>query len=117
MSLLPPSEIREVSGISPEESEKIQDFLQGAIYAWCKNQKGKWFALRDLMGGDNFDWNGTALQVLFYKHENLGKTDEDAIRAAAKDCGWLLKKAIHTDERVFETKTENLTRKYRWVQS
>jgi len=49
------SQSRKVNGISAEETLRIKDFLQGAVYCWCKNNKGEWFSLRDLMGGDNYD--------------------------------------------------------------
>jgi len=45
------SQSRKVNGISAEETLRIKDFLQGAVYCWCKNNKGEWFSLRDLMGG------------------------------------------------------------------
>ena len=39
----------------------------------------------------------------------------DAVERAGKDGGWLLKKMIDADTRKFETKKEELIRKYRWV--
>jgi hypothetical protein len=52
MSLTEESQLRSVSGISDEEKQRILDFLQGAVYCWCKNRKDEWFSLRDLMGGE-----------------------------------------------------------------
>lgn len=115
MALKNPSEIRSVSGITDIEKEKIFDFLQGAVYCWCKNRKDEWFSLRDLMGGDNYDWDGTPLLPLYNKHINKGKASEEAIRDTGKDCGWILKRVINKDKRTFETKKEDLIRKYRWV--
>jgi len=114
MSLLEKSEIREVQGISNQQKLRIIDFLQGAVYSWCKNRANEWFSMRDLMGGDNFYWEGTPLYELFQKHINLGKNADDAIGAAGKDSGWILKKVIVNDKRKFETKKEELIRKYRW---
>ncbi len=37
--LVKKSEIREVRGISNEQRQRILDFLQGAVYSWCKNRK------------------------------------------------------------------------------
>ena len=116
MSLTEPSEIREVTGISPEERQSIIDFLQGAVYCWCKNRKNEWFSMRDLMGGDNFYWQGTPLVVLYDKHENLGKNSESAVKDAGKDSGWLLKRVINDDLRSFDTVVEEQIRKYRWVE-
>ena len=68
MSLIPISEIRDVSAITKAEKQRIYDFLQGGIYCWCKNRPHEWFAIKDLLGGENFDWNGTPLIVLYHKH-------------------------------------------------
>ena len=37
------------------------------------------------------------------------------VKAAGQDAGRLLKKVIERDKRHFETKTEELIRKYKWV--
>ncbi len=68
MTLIPSSEIRDVTGLTRQQEGDIRNFLQGAVYTWCKNRKDEWFALRDLMGGDNYDWSDTPLQVLYDKH-------------------------------------------------
>lgn len=115
MTLIPSSEVRHVSGLTKQQESDIENFLQGAVYAWCKNNKNKWFALRDLMGGDNFDWGDTPLQALYDKHTAQGKTHADAVAAAGRDGGWMLKKVIAFDGRQFETKEEAMTRQYRWI--
>lgn len=112
MSLKEPSENREVSGITDQEKSNIVNFLQGAVYCWCKNRKDEWFSMRDLKGGDNFYWEGTPLQCLYNKHEPIAN---DPFAAAGKDGGWLLKKVINKDKRSFESKKEDLIRKYRWI--
>lgn len=104
-----------VTGVSESEKQRIRDFLQGAVYCWCKNRKDEWFAVRTLMGGDNFHWDATPLKPLFDKHVTKGKTPKEAIDAAGKDCGKLLKQVVSNDRRSFETKTEALTRQYRWI--
>ncbi|WP_313360784.1 hypothetical protein [Empedobacter sp.] len=105
--------LRGVYGITQQEEQRIIDFLQGAVYCWCKNRKDEWFGVRDLMGGDNFYWEDTPLLPLFIKHQNRGV--KDPVDAAGKDCGWLLKKVIIMDKRNFETEEIQLTRKYKWV--
>ena len=112
MALVPNSSTRKVRGLSEADRIRIRDFLQGAVYCWCKNRKKEWFALRDLMGGDNFFWQGTPMIALWKKHK--GKT-ADPVKEAAKDGGWLLKRVIVDDRRKFETKQEGLVRHYRWT--
>ena len=106
--------IRSVMGISTDEEKAISNFLQGAVYCWCKNRKGEWFSLRDLMGGDNYYWNNTPLFRLWEKQNALGK--ENPVEEAGKECGWILKKVIAEDKRNFETKKEELIRKYKWIE-
>jgi hypothetical protein len=115
MTLIPKSEIRNVNDITDNEYQRIYDYLQGAVYCWCKNRKGEWFSARELFGGENFDWNGTPLIKLFEKHIKKGKNEDDSIKDAGKDVGWILKKVIDDDSRDFETKKEELIRKYLWL--
>jgi hypothetical protein len=105
------SEIRNVKGITLQQEEDIINFLQGAIYCWCNNNDG-WFSMRDFAGRDNFHWQGTPLFCLYKKHEEANS--DDPVKAAGKDSGWLLKKAIDQDKREFLTKKEDFIRKYRW---
>jgi hypothetical protein len=114
MALDPPSEVRAVRGITDEEIEGIRNFLQGAVYCWVKNRPNEQFALRNLVGGENFEWQGTPLYCLFEKHIQLGKADADAITAAAKDAGWLLKAVVSDDKRTFIHGDAGLANGYRW---
>ena len=98
--------IYEVYRISDEKKRRIMDYLQGAVYCWCKNRKGEWFAARDLLGGDNFYWQGTPMIALYEESEDFAQ--------AAIDAGKLLKRVIAEDKRSFETKKEALVRQYRW---
>ncbi|MGD0037570.1 MAG: hypothetical protein ABSC53_09790 [Bacteroidota bacterium] len=115
MALTPPSQLREVYGITENEKDRIRNFLQGAVYCWCKNRKDEWFSLRDLMGGKNYYWEGTPLVVLYEKQERAGVPNQSAIEQAGKEAGWLLKRVISDDLRRFETQEEELVRKYRWI--
>jgi len=112
MALSVTSSVRKVGGITPAQDELICAFLQGAVYCWCKNRRDEWFALRDLMGGDNFFWRGTPLIVLWDKHNGRAA---DPLKEAAKDAGWLLKKVIDADRRTFESREEGLVKQYRWT--
>ncbi len=114
MTLNTQSELRDVFGISDIEKDLIKAYMQGAVYSWVKNRKDEWFAVRDLVGGENFDWNGTPLQVLYDKHIDAGKDEESAIKSAARDLGWLVKTVLHEDRRTFEVVKEELVNKYRW---
>ena len=113
MIIIGNKELRSVSVISADEERDIMNFLQGAVYCWCKNRKNEWFSLRDLMGGDNYCWNDTPMIKLWEKHSKLEK--DDPVGEAGKDGGWLLKKVVHKDKRKFETKEEDVIRKYRWI--
>ncbi|OFX70096.1 MAG: hypothetical protein A2X12_06325 [Bacteroidetes bacterium GWE2_29_8] len=116
MTLIKQTEVRNVINISKEQELEIMSFLQGAVYCWCKNRRDEWFSMRDLMGGDNYYWEGTPLEYLYEKHaDTLGKDKEDAIKDAGKDSGWLLKKVISQDKRSFDSKKEELIRKYKWI--
>jgi hypothetical protein len=97
------------------EKDRINDFLQGAVYCWCKNREQEWFSLRDLMGGDNYDWTHTPLSALYNKQVNEGAADP--VKEAGKECGRLLIEVIINDARNFETKIEELIRKYHWINS
>lgn len=104
-----------VNGFKENEIKEMCSFLQGAVYCWCKNRRNEWFAARDLIGGDNYYWEGTPLMRL-YKHYLNDEQDngEYAIEEAGKAAGRLLKKVLFEDKRVFETK-EGYTRMYRWT--
>jgi hypothetical protein len=115
MSLSQNSELREVHGIGDTEKAQIKAFLQGAVYCWVKNRKGEPFAVRDLVGGENGNWSGTPLQVLYAKHVGQGKDDEAASDAAGRDLGWLVKSVLAEDKRTFEASKDGLVSSYRWI--
>ena len=99
------------------EIQKIKDFMQGAVYCWCKNCKDddlhpKWFAAHDLFGGDNYFWEGTPLFKLYEWHERNGSADP--IKMAGRDAGHLLKEILYNDRRNFHTR-EGFTREYQWA--
>ena len=64
--------------LSTEEIELAKRYLQGTIHSFCKNNPGKAFSLRDLVGGENKDWGETPLQPIYDYHISLGKTKEKA---------------------------------------
>ena len=105
--LVEESEIREVHGITDEQRQRILDYLQGAVYCWCKNRKDKWFAARDLLGGDNFYWEGTPMFALYEKSKD--------VEQAGKDAGWLLKKMLNDDKRTFKSSEDGRSKIYLWT--
>ena len=113
--LIPESALRDVTGFSDNEKELMKSYLQGLVYSWAKNRKDENFAARDLVGGENFEWQGTPLYPLYEKHINWGKTSEEAIKAAAKDLGWLLKTVLAEDKRHFNANSSGYTAEYCWV--
>jgi len=115
MAFTEPSRLQEVHGIEDDKKSLIKAFLQGAVYCWGKNRKGEPFAVRDLMGGDNFEWQGTPLYVLYEKHFNGGKDNDSAIKAAAIDLGWLLKTVLAEDKRTFKISTAGRVNTYEWI--
>lgn len=113
MSLIEGGLIKDVHIINEVEKQRVMDFLQGAVYCWCKNRKGEWFSVRDLMGGDNYFWEGTPLNRLYEKFAENGS--QNPVADAGKSCGMLLKTVIAADRREFFTKdNEDLIRKYQW---
>ena len=62
---------KRVNGFTDEQLYLMKAFLQGAVYCWCKNRKDEWFAARDLLGGDNYYWQGTPLFPLYKRQANL----------------------------------------------
>ncbi len=115
MTLKNPSVVRNVTGITDEEKQRIYDYLHGMVYSWCASNRDGWFSARDMLGNVNFNWSGTPLQVLYDKHINEGKNPKKAIKAAGKDAGWLLKHLIANDQRQFETRLYGFIRQYRWI--
>ena len=78
-----------------------------------QNFNDKEFALRDLMGGENFEWTGTPLYSLWEKHKKLRA--DNPVKSAGIDAGWILKKVILNDKRKFELRKSEMTNKYRWI--
>jgi len=115
MALVPSSKVRKVRGISPAQNEQITNYMQGAIYGWIKSHKSTKFAVRDLVGGVNFDWSGTPLYALYKKHRDAGKNVDAAITGAGIDLGWIVKGLLTSDKRAFKAGKKGLVRGYTWL--
>lgn len=117
MSIIQQTDVRKVTGITKEQYDAIFYFLQGAVYSWCKSKSHEWFSIRELLGGENYFWDGTPLLALYEKHKTqLGKDWASAVEGADKDARWILKEVIANDKRVFETKKDDAIRVYKWAE-
>lgn len=112
MTIRPESELREPSNLNANDRELIRAFMQGAIYCWVKNQPNVPFAVRDLVGGLNTNWNQTPLQILYDRHIEAGRTDEEAFDLAAKDIGWIVKTLLAEDRRTFQVDNSGFVNTY-----
>lgn len=115
MSLLNNAKLRNVSGILPTQKTAIKSFMRRAIYAWIRNRPGQVFAVRDLVGGPNWDWSGTPLYDLFDRHHKAGKNNASAMKRAAIDLGWLVKSVLAEDKRSFLSTKTWRANGYSWI--
>ncbi len=106
--------IENISAIDKREMELIKAFLQGAVYCWVKNIKDEVFALRDLVGGENNNWENTPLELLYKKHSNE-KNNKSANIAAGQDAGKILKLVLSEDKIVFEVSDAGHTNGYKRI--
>ena len=105
--------VKKVGGLSPEQERRVRDFLQGAVYCWCKSKKNQWFSCRDLIGGDKKNWQETAMQELY--NNNRRKQSSDPYKQSAVDAGCLLKSVLRDDKRGFDQgETKSRVKRYRW---
>lgn len=101
--------------------ESIFSFLQGAVYCWCVANGDRQFALRNLVGGVNADWNGTPLQAIYdhyldhYRSERANTPEETAFTEAAQYAGSMLNVMLQNDVRVFTFWQEQRPYHYAWA--
>lgn len=105
-----------VHGFTDHETQRMLDYLQGAVQVWCRDRHGEWFAARDLLGGANYYWQGTPLMRLYeYYMEQSDEDDGYSVAQAGRAAGHLLKRVLIEDsKRRYETR-QGYTREYRWV--
>lgn len=88
-----------------QQRDLIYTFLQGTVYAWCNSNVEQRFCIRDLVGGNNRNWQGTPLQQIYqgfyeiYHYEKNG--DEKAYKETKKAIGHALKYVLNKDKRNF----------------
>jgi hypothetical protein len=115
MAITPKSRLHKVRGIRDLEIATIKAYMQGAVYCWVKNRKDEPFSVRDLVGGENYEWKGTPLYALWTKQVNSGKKGNLAIKNAGKDLGFLTKTVLSDDKRTFIVEKAGMVNSYRWV--
>lgn len=106
--------IPRVAWVTDIQRREMKIFLKGLVYCWCKNRKNEWFAVHNLLGGDNYFWQDTPLIDLFTHYQQCGYADPDAVDMAGKDAGKLLMEMLDEDKRTYQT-VKNYTRSYRWT--
>lgn len=116
---------RTINSLSESEKIEARAYIQGAVYCWCKNKPDEAFAVRDLFGGDNTDWEGTPLQAIYcyrrlsykerYPKLNSDELHKKAAGQAARDVGWLAKSVLQNDRREFESFDAGRAKGYKWI--
>jgi len=103
-----------VHGLTDTQREEITEFLQDAVDAFCNENHGEWFWARTLVGGENGNWRGTPLAVLFRNRFQVVHDHDAAHQQAGIDVGWILKRVLEDDRRTFKT-NQSYGRRYRLV--
>lgn len=108
--------IKGVNGISQHQKDLIKAYLQGAVYCWCNSERrNDTFYARDFLGGANYFWEDTPVEVLYRHYMDASDQNHDyAFTEAAKAAGRLLKAVLHDDKRIFEV-YDGFTKGYRWI--
>ncbi len=91
--------------LSNNELQKIKKYLKKRVNNWIKRNLSKPFTLRDLVGKENANWNGTPLQILYDKNSHLAN-EEKQYKQAAKDAGNLLKQVVEKHSSNFSLQTK-----------
>lgn len=102
-----------IKGIDKDTFQAIVDYLDDEVTNYM--QSGKWFSLRDIGGGDRFDWTGTPLYPLYDVHIQAGENKTTAIKKAGWACGKILRRVIMQREENFEQKNIKHIANYRWM--
>ena len=104
-----------IRGVSEPEIQRMLDFLFGAVRARCADCEGLQFAARDLLGGANYFWQGTPMEVLYDKYVTEGYSSDDAVKMAGKSAGHLLKRVLIEDKfRTYVLGDAGLANGYTW---
>lgn len=107
------------ANLSTYEIDNIKSYIKGAVNTYCTNFPENSFSVQCLFGGDNRDWNDTPLQKVYDYYISIGKSHDEASKAAAQDVGRLLRETLSEDNRyeyydLNENQTER-TNKYKRI--
>lgn len=94
----------------------IDVYLQGGVYALLINATSNEFATRDIVGGENRDWEGTPLQSIYDGLVKEYSPDKKkAYDRAAIEVGYLLKEVLLKDRRDFShVDSSDRAKHYKW---
>jgi hypothetical protein len=92
--------------------ENIINFIENKVDSWCKDNKDKEFAARDLFGSANCNWSDTPLIELYEYHKSKGSSNPEKL--AGIDLGWLLKSVIIKNSKTFDT-SKKFVRQYKCI--
>jgi len=105
-----------IRGVSEADIQRMLDFIFGAVRAICADREGTQFAARDFLGGTNYFWQGTPMEVLFEKYIAEGYSTDAAIEEAGKSAGHLLKRVLIEDEnRTYRLGDAGMANGYTWL--
>jgi len=105
-----------IRGVSNADIQRMLDFLLGAVRAICAEREGTQFAARDFLGGANYFWQGTPVEILFEKYIAEGYSAEAAIEEAGKSAGHLLKRVLIEDRnRTYQLGDAGMANGYTWL--
>lgn len=109
-----PVRLRTVTGLSAGDLARANAYIQGVVNGWhIDRDPDLWFSGSDLFGGSQANWTGTPLETLYRKQIANGLSHRDAVKAAGKELGHLLKAALSVDSRLYDR--DRQTRKGRLV--
>ena len=105
-----------IRAVSDADNQRMRDFLLGAVRAICADREGTQFAARDFLGGVNYFWQGTPMEILYEKYISEGYSSESAVEEAGKSAGHLLKRVLIEDEnRTYLLGDAGMANGYTWI--
>lgn len=102
-----------VSGITDLERQRINEFLLSLVNCWRESNPNEYFSIRSLMAKMKGNWHLTILGFLKGKYIRMGQNENDSLKHASIDAGWLLYSLIVNSVNLFESRTVAHIREYR----
>lgn len=105
------SSLRSISAqISEGDMNCAKTYIMGVVHGFCNNNENQHFSVQILFGGENKDWRGTPLQVIYEYYAQKGYFDAD--KRAARDVGWLLKTVLQEDKKLLYDEKKEYIKEY-----